>query len=428
MQNPNFFSQPKVGKTYHHSTNLFGKFLFCSLVLPIALFTFACNTKPQPEVKSAPTPEPALVAEVPPKISTSEENINFTATVQYNSLQDSEFSKQGLCVAKEKQTAQLISAPIAITLDNPAPFLALSAKWSAVITPQAKLTISLRASVNNNDWSEWQLSSLDGDPRTQAGLFFFPPTSKFMQYRVEMERDSKRISPLLKNIKFRFISPGTTPKEDLADLNNQAGGKITRRKSWYCPDAANTRPKLQRSKITHLIMHHTATSNDAKDWPAMVRCIWNFHAETNGWRDLGYHFLIDPNGVIYEGRAGGENVIGSHFSCANSGTIGIAMLGNFMNESPSPKALKSLQSLLARECYKLRLKPEAINYHASTRLKLPVIAGHRDANDAKVMSVCAGTKCPGDKLYALLPEIRAGIKNIGFLDDSTETSPYPFWR
>ena len=118
-----------------------------------------------------------------------------------------------------------------------------------------------------------------------------------------------------------------------------------------------------------------------------------------------HHFLIDPNGVIYEGRAGGENVMGSHFSCANSGTIGIAMLGNFMNESPSPKALKSLQSLLARECYKLGLKPEAINYHASTRLKLPVIAGHRDANDAKVMSVCAGTKCPGDKLYALLPDI-----------------------
>ena len=424
MQKPNSFSTSNSGKPRHCFTIFFSRLLFCSLVLSFALLSFGCNTKPQPEVKPALPPEPALVEEVPPKLRTSEENINFTGPLQSSSPADIEFSKQGLSIAKEKQTVQLISAPIAITLDNPTPFLALSAKWSAEITPQAKLTVSLRASANNNDWSEWQPSSLDGDPRTQTGLFFFPSTSKFIQYRVEMERDGKRNSPLIKNIKFRFISPGTTPKNDLEDLNNQAGRKITRRKFWACPDVSNIRPKLQRSKITHLIVHHTATSNDAKDWPAMVRCIWNFHAYTNGWRDLGYHFLIDPNGVIYEGRAGEENVIGSHFSCANSGTVGIAMLGNFMTESPSPKALQSLESLLARECAKLRLQPEAITYHASTRLKLPVIAGHRDANDAKVTSVCAGTKCPGDKLYALLPEIRAGIKNIGFINDGGTS----FWR
>lgn len=424
MLKPNSSPKPNPGKPRHCFINLFSRLLFCSLVLSFALLSFGCNTKPQPEVKPAPAPEPSLVVEVPPKFRTSEENINFTGPLQSSSPADIEFLKQGLGIAKEKQTASLISAPIAITLDNPAPFLALSAKWSAVITPQAKLTVSLRSSANNNDWSEWQLSSLDGDPRTQAGLFFFPPTSKFIQYRVEMERDGKRNSPLLKNIKFRFISPGATPKNDLADLNDQAGGKITRRKFWACPDVSNIRPKLQHSKITHLIVHHTATANDAKDWPAMVRCIWNFHAYTNGWRDLGYHFLIDPNGVIYEGRAGGENVIGSHFSCANTGTVGIAMLGNFMTEAPTPKARQSLEILLNRECAKLRLKPEAITYHASTRLKLPVIAGHRDANDAKVMSVCAGTKCPGDKLYALLPGIRAGIKNIGFIDDGVES----FWR
>ena len=303
-------------------------------------------------------------------------------------------------------SAQLISKPLAVTLEQPAPFLALSAKWSSVIAKDAKLTVSVRASTDQQQWSEWQRSSLDGDPRTQAGLFFFPPENKFIQYRIEMEGDATHHAPLLQSLKFRFISPGATLPARLSKLKVAT---FLRRRQWDCP-ATNFQTKRQTGKAQHLIVHHTATANDVPDWSAVVRTIWNFHALTNGWRDLGYHYLIDPNGVIYEGRAGGDGAAGIHFSCANTGTLGIAMLGNFMAEPPTNQALRSLQTLLAQKADALKLQPVESSYHASTGLKLSWIAGHRDANASKIARVCAGTQCPGDALYALLPAMRAEVK------------------
>ena len=144
----------------------------------------------------------------------------------------------------------------------------------------------------------------------------------------------------------------------------------------------------------------------------MVRCIWNFHAFTNGWSDLGYHYLIDPNGVIYEGKAGGDKSLGTHFSCANTGTIGIALLGNYSTSKPSEKMIESLQTLLKMKCQQLGLDPNGKSYHGSTRLNLPTISGHRDANESKAGSVCAGTKCPGDMLYELIPTIRKKVQSM----------------
>ncbi len=308
-------------------------------------------------------------------------------------------------IAAGQQTATLISEKLPVTLDAPAPFLALAAKWSSVISKEAKLTISVRATVNGNDWSEWQLSSLDGDPRTQAGLFFFSPENKFIQYRIEMTRDVQRQAPLLKSIQFRFISPGATPTPE---LTNMRASQFLTRANWHCP-TTSFKSKPQTAPINHLIVHHTATANDAQDWPAVVRTIWNFHAVTNAWRDVGYHYLIDPNGVIYEGRAGGDKAAGIHFSCANTGTMGIAMLGNFTAQSPTEQALSSLKTLLARKAYELKLEPSGSSYHSSTGLNLPQIAGHRDANASKITRVCVGTHCPGDALYTLLPAIRTEV-------------------
>lgn len=303
-------------------------------------------------------------------------------------------------------SAQLISQPLAVRLEHPAPFLALSAKWSSVIAPDAKLTVSVRASTDQQQWSAWQRSSLDGDPGTQAGLFFFPPDSKFVQYRLEMAGDAAQHAPLLQVLKLRFISPGATLP---ARLRQGKVATFLRRTQWDCP-VTNFQTKRQTGTVQHLIVHHTATANDMRDWPAVVRTIWNFHAFTNGWRDLGYHYLIDPNGVIYEGRAGGDGAAGIHFSCANTGTLGIALLGNFMAEPPTEPALRSLQTLLAQKAAALKLAPGESSYHASTGLNLPLIAGHRDANASKIARVCAGTQCPGDALYELLPKIRVEVK------------------
>ena len=84
-----------------------------------------------------------------------------------------------------------------------------------------------------------------------------------------------------------------------------------------------------------MVVHHSAGANEARDWAAVMRSIWVLHVAGNGWNDIGYNFLIDPNGVIYEGRAGGDGVIGAHFSGVNTGTMGVSMVGTFSSQAPT---------------------------------------------------------------------------------------------
>jgi hypothetical protein len=176
----------------------------------------------------------------------------------------------------------------------------------------------------------------------------------------------------------------------------------------------------QTTFVKHLIVHHTKESTDFinSDWPAVVRDIWSKHynrtvSDGSKQGDIGYNYLIDPNGIIYEGRAGGEDVIGAHFSNANTGTMGVAMLGDYRNTSPSAAALASLKRLLAWKAAQKGIDPEGSAYHVSSGLTLNNISGHRDANNSPYPEVREpGTVCPGDGLYKLLPTIRHDVRNI----------------
>jgi len=154
-------------------------------------------------------------------------------------------------------------------------------------------------------------------------------------------------------------------------------------------------------------VHHTAGANNLIDWEAEVRNIWYYHTFSNAWGDIGYNFLIDPNGVIYEGRAGGPGAIGAHFSCRNSNTVGISLLGTFSSVSPTDGALQSLKLLLVELCARNAIDPTAVLRHPSSGLDLPTILGHRDGNVPG--ATCTITECPGDVLYAMFPSIRVEL-------------------
>ena len=151
-------------------------------------------------------------------------------------------------------------------------------------------------------------------------------------------------------------------------------------------------------------VHHTDTGNDytAAEAPAIVRGIYAYHTQTLGWNDIGYNFLIDRFGTIYEGRYGGvgKGVIGAQVLGFNTGSTGIAMIGTFMSVAPPPAAMSALETLLAWKLSLSHLNPLATatmtcgvtqKFKAGASVTLPVIAGHRDANY---------TDCPGDALYA----------------------------
>ena len=99
------------------------------------------------------------------------------------------------------------------------------------------------------------------------------------------------------------------------------------------------------------VVHHTAGTNSytPAQAAAIVRGIEVYHVQGNGWNDIGYNFLVDRFGTVYEGRAGGidRNVIGAHSEGFNSGTVGVALIGNFTNATPPQAMQDALVKLLA---------------------------------------------------------------------------------
>jgi hypothetical protein len=187
--------------------------------------------------------------------------------------------------------------------------------------------------------------------------------------------------------------------------------------------------------VQKLILHHTATQSNDPDPPATIRSIYYYHAITQGWGDIGYNFLIDEAGNIYEGRysrpyASGESptgqdltgngVTGAHAQGYNSGTVGIALLGTLTNQDATPAARDALGRLLAWEADEHGLDPMGSTLYTNpvngTQATFPNIAGHRDV---------AATECPGDVFYATLPAIRSDVAaRIAAAHGTTETASY----
>ncbi len=165
-------------------------------------------------------------------------------------------------------------------------------------------------------------------------------------------------------------------------------------------------------------VHHTENPNGyaAGQVPAMLRAIFLFHREVNGWHDIGYNFAIDRFGRVWEARAGGidEPVAGAQAGGYNFVSTGVAVLGSYSGTRISAPARRSLQRLLAWKLslhgippagrVVVRVNPAGASYSkypAGARVSLPRIAGHRDADT---------TACPGDALYGQLPGIRRRVR------------------
>lgn len=166
------------------------------------------------------------------------------------------------------------------------------------------------------------------------------------------------------------------------------------------------------TKVEHLVVHHSATTNDVNDYLLAVRNIYLYHVNSNGWDDVGYNFLIDPNGVLYAGRDGqgtdDDNIRGAHFCAKNSNTMGICLIGNYSELPPPDTLIHTLSQLLAWKVKKESLQPLESSFHprgSSTGFVLPRICGHRDGYKAGVYSGC-NTECPGNYTYDLMDTVR----------------------
>ena len=187
-------------------------------------------------------------------------------------------------------------------------------------------------------------------------------------------------------------SPGTASKAPA----------ITSRRSWSArtPTSAPTvAPTLKMAFV-----HHTVSTNDytAADVPGMLRGIQAYHMDVNGWDDMGYNFLVDRFGGIWEGRAGGttRNVVGAHAVGFNNSSVGVAVLGEFTTATPTSASIGAVGRLLGWRLKLAGVDPEgraSMPVDGGTR-SFAAVSGHRDAD---------ATACPGTELYARLSTIRA---------------------
>ena len=195
---------------------------------------------------------------------------------------------------------------------------------------------------------------------------------------------------------------------------------IVSRGGWGADPAYMTwAPQFYPTK--KLIVHHTATSDNytnRAEAETQIRSIYYYHSVTQDWGDIGYNFLIDKFGTIYEGRysrdyaganptgddATGRGVTAAHTAGWNSGTVGVALLGTLTTHDATPAARDALTRLLAWEASRNGINPEAteafVNPVSGATITSPNIAGHRDY---------AATACPGDTFYPTLPAIRRDV-------------------
>ncbi|MET8766399.1 peptidoglycan recognition protein [Streptomyces sp. NPDC004658] len=187
--------------------------------------------------------------------------------------------------------------------------------------------------------------------------------------------------------------------------------RIVTRRGWGADESLRERGFVYTKKIKAAFVHHTATGNayTCAQAPSVIRGIYRYHVKSMGWRDIGYNFLVDKCGTLYEGRAGGvaKAVLGAHTRGFNTDSMGIAVIGTYGTARPPSAAVTAIARLTAWKLGLYGVDPGAKTYLTSgggnlypkgKNVRLNVISGHRDG---------FATECPGKQLYAKLGTARS---------------------
>lgn len=329
-------------------------------------------------------------------------------------------------------TSQTVAAPIS--------FNAVVPQWTG--TNPTAIEVQIRTSVDGLTWSDWSHSHAHADwmepddPEVAGEMVLVEgPVERheYVQFQIIFEPEVGEEVPSLRELRLTFIDSTAGPTtEELIFLQQQLEDTNT-----LLPEVQSSYPKpfvvsrsvwcthpdcvysdgLEYHPVSHLIVHHTVSSNASTNWAAVVRAIWNFHTYNRGWGDIGYNYLVDPQGVIYEGHYGGDDVVGTHASGANKGSMAVALLGTFTQPDQTPPGIKPPQPMLdsAAEILAWKADQRDINIFESSRSLpninwgLPHLMGHRD--------VYGTTACPGDQAHLLIPWMRDQIAGrIGLID------------
>ena len=158
---------------------------------------------------------------------------------------------------------------------------------------------------------------------------------------------------------------------------------------------------LRYGTVSAGFVHHTVNANDYTEAqvPGIMRSIYAYHVKSRGWSDIGYNFLVDRFGRIWEGRYGGvdKNVVGAHTLGYNDYSFAMSAIGNFDVVEPPAAVIQAYGALFAWKLALNGVNPASTAQQVG-KSTFQAINGHRDAGK---------TACPGRYLYAQIPAIRA---------------------
>jgi hypothetical protein len=192
---------------------------------------------------------------------------------------------------------------------------------------------------------------------------------------------------------------------------------IVPRRAWGANESIRRGSPSYAPAIRYSVVHHTAGANgySRAQAPAIVKGIQLYHVRSNGWNDIGYNYLVDRFGTIYEGRYGGidKNVVGAHAGGFNTGAVGIALLGTYGSASPSQAAQDAIAKLIAWRLDLAHVDPTRTStavsggnekYRRGASVSLRHVSGHRDTGS---------TTCPGNVLYGRLDALALAASKMG---------------
>ncbi|MFF7054145.1 peptidoglycan recognition protein [Streptomyces griseorubiginosus] len=312
-------------------------------------------------------------------------------------------------------------------------------------------------SIDTGAWTSWRDLETDADPVEDADeragargasepLWVGPSDGVEVQV---VHEDGTTSAGLPSGLKVNLVDPGVTAAEasDAATepaayaedvtpspsaaspsattppgpASNVPEPPIVSRADWGADESLSPDPSEYNTDVKAVFVHHTAGSNDytCAESASIVRAIYAYHTAPapggNGWNDLGYNFLVDKCGTIFEGRKGGvdQPVLGAHTYGWNRESAGIAVLGEYTDAGASNAALTSVARIAAWKLGQYGVDPASTvqlkagatqqnlagtSFTSGSSYPFSAISGHRDGY---------ATECPGNSLYGQLPTIRA---------------------
>lgn len=408
---------------------------------------------------AAPTPTPAAPADVADATAIHELDLTGVADSEIAALPDAssvptgDEPPSGARLAPdtqpEAQTAPEPEPDILTTPEHTADFSVLGFTWD-----HDSVDVVVRYRVHDDDgWGEWNAvgeSDASPDPNSTEGRRTHRRGSDPI---VAMGSDGLQVwaesaTGDVDGLTAVLVDPATSselPSPQAASRSvaradvatsviaaAPADPGIIRRSQWGADESLRScEPDYSPAAFVSAAVHHTASSNDYSpaDVPGILNGIMAFHTAPEadggrGWCDIGYNFLVDRFGRIFEGRAGSVDttVIGVHTGGFNSRTIGVAAIGNYAAVGPSAELLEGISRVIAWRFATFGIRAAdsvqmvsgggASKYPEGTVVLFPTIYGHRDAQL---------TTCPGQFLYDALGSIRGRVSAL--VDATVGVSP-----